>query len=115
MRIAKGPKMNVLIVHYVVGILVAASAALFSWWNPGRRAVLYLLTLQILLGAVAIATGLRAPAAHYGLALVAWAGYMAANGMARRPERRRAALAVAALSTLLVLIAFSFGYSAVHG
>ena len=102
--------MNVLVVHYVVGILVALVAALWVWQQLGRRVMLYLLTLQIALGIWVIFTGLKAPSVHYALALVAWIGYMAANGLFRKPERRRIAFGLTGFSTVLVLIAFYIGW-----
>jgi len=104
---------TVLIVHLVVGILVALVAALWVWQQLGRRVMLYLLTLQIAIGIYLIVVGLKAPSAHYTLALVAWIGYMAANGMFRKPERRQLALGITGLSTVLVLVAFYLGYRAV--
>ena len=107
---ANSPRMNyVLVVHLVVGILVAACAALLVWRRMGRRITLYVLTLQILLGIWLIVAGLRAPAEHYSLALVAWIGYMAANGIARRPGRERIVLAITVVSSICVLIAAYLG------
>jgi hypothetical protein len=102
----------VLVVHLVVGILVALCAALFVWRLSGRRITLYVLTLQILLGIGLVVSGLRAPSAHYGLAIVAWIGYMAANGIARRPGRERIVLAITVISSLLVFAAAYLGAKA---
>jgi hypothetical protein len=114
--IAANPsRMNsVLVVHLWVGILVAACAALLVWRQIGRRITLYVLTLQIVLGIVLIVEGLRAPTTHYALAVVAWIGYMAANGMARKPEGRRNALIVTIVSSVLVLVALYIGSKAGH-
>ena len=106
---------RVLIVHYGVGILVAALAALFVWRQMGRRIMIYALTLQILLGFYLIYAGLRAPSTHYALAIVAWIGYMVANGIARRAGREKMALGITVLSTLFVLVAFYLGQRAVQG
>jgi hypothetical protein len=102
----------VLVVHLVVGILVALCAALFVWRLSGRRITLYVLTLQILLGIGLIVSGLKAPSAHYGLAIVAWIGYMAANGIARRPGRERVVLGITIVSSICVLIAAYLGAKA---
>ena len=72
--------------------------------------MLYLLTLQIALGIWVIFTGLKAPSVHYALALVAWVGYMVANGLFRKPQRRQIALGITAFSTVLVLVAFYIGW-----
>ncbi len=104
---------TVLVVHFVIGILVALVAALWVWQQLGRRVMLYLLTLQIAIGVYLIYSGLKAPSAHYALAVIAWIGYMVANGMFRKPERRQLALGVTGVSTVLVFVAFYLGYRAV--
>ncbi len=104
--------MDILVVHLWVGILVAACAALLVWWKLGRRIVLYLLTLQIALGIVAIVQGHMAPAPHMALAVLAWIGYMAANGMGRRPDQGRNVMILTVLSSLMVLMAAYIGSKA---
>jgi hypothetical protein len=103
---------SVLVVHLVVGILVAASAALLVWWKLGRRIVLYLLTLQIALGIWLIVSGRQAPPPHYALAVLAWIGYMAANAMSRDPEQRRNVMILTVLSSAMVLVAAYIGSQA---
>ena len=100
---------SVLVVHFWLGILVAACAALFVWFTLGRRITLYLLTLQILLGIVLLATGHRAPPPHYALAVVGWAGYMGANFMARQPDSKTNVLVLTVLSSAMVLLAAYIG------
>ncbi len=100
---------SVLVVHFWLGILVAACAALFVWFRLGRRITLYLLTLQILLGIVLMAGGLRAPAPHYVLAVAGWAGYMGANYMSRQPDSRQNVLVLTVLSSAMVLLAAYIG------
>ena len=95
-----------------MGILVALVAALWVWQQLGRRVMLYLLTLQIALGVYLLVAGLKAPSVHYSLAVIAWIGYMAANGMFRKPERRTVALGITGLSTVFILVAFYLGYRA---
>jgi hypothetical protein len=102
----------VLVVHLAIGILVAACAALLVWRQMGRRITLYVLTLQILLGIWLIVSGLRVRPEHWGLAVVAWVGYMAANGIARRPGRGNIVLAITIFSTLCVLGALYLGAKA---
>ena len=104
---------SVLVVHLVVGILVAACAALFVWFKLGRRITLYLLTLQILLGIVLIVGGLRAPSPHYALAVVGWAGYMGANYMSRQPDSGKNVLVLTILSSAMILLAAYIGSRAV--
>ncbi|HYZ15117.1 MAG TPA: hypothetical protein VE591_01900 [Candidatus Acidoferrum sp.] len=98
--------------HLVVGFLVAALAILLVWQRPGRRITIYVVTLQIVIGVVLMVQGLRVPSIHPALAVLGWAGYMAANAIGRRPEKGRLALIVTAVSSLLILIAFGIGQQA---
>ncbi len=101
-----------LTVHYVVAFLVVALGVLFVWQQLGRRVMLYALTLQIALGVWLVVQGLRAPSAHYALAIVAWIGYMVANGLFKR-GKKPIALGVTIASSVLVLVAFGIGQYAV--
>jgi hypothetical protein len=103
-----------LTVHLWVGFAVAALAVLAVWQRTGRRVTLYAVTLQIVLGIVLVVQGVRGPWYHYALAVLGWAGYMAANALSRRPGGARTALIVAVASSLLVLIAFGVGQHAVR-
>lgn len=103
----------ILTAHLWLGVVVAALAVLFVWQLRGRRITLYVVTLQIVLGVVLMVQGLQVPWYHYGLALVAWGGYMAANAMARREGRARPALIVTIVASALLLIAFAIGQHAV--
>jgi hypothetical protein len=109
--IAANPaRMNdALLLHYSLAFLVAAAAVLLIWWPWGRRVMLYLLTVHILVGGWVLSTHLRAPTLHYVFALLGWFGYMAANGIGRRAGRENVALAIAIFSSVLVLIAFAIG------
>jgi hypothetical protein len=103
---------SVLVVHFWLGILVAACAALFVWFRLGRRITLYLLTLQILIGIVLLVSGHRAPAPHYALAIVGWAGYMGANYLSRQPDSRQNVLVLTILSSAMILLAAYIGAAA---
>jgi hypothetical protein len=103
---------SVLVVHLALGIVVALSAALFVWRKLGRRITLYLLTAQILLGIYLITQGLKAPSPHYALAVLAFVGYMLANGMGRKPGSERNVLVVTGISTVMVLAALALGLHA---
>ncbi len=107
--------MNILTVHLWVGFVVAALALLAVWQRIGRRITLYVVTLQIGLGIVLVVQGFRGPWYHYALAVLGWAGYMAANALSRRPGGARTAVIVTVISSLLVLIAFGIGQQAVRG
>lgn len=77
--------------------------------------MLYLLTLQIIVGAWVIFSGLKAPSLHYAFALIAWFGYMAAGAVGKRAGKENVALAITIASSVLILIAFSIGQWAVKG
>jgi hypothetical protein len=104
---------SILNLHLWVGYVVALLAILAVWQLPGRRIVLYAVTLQILIGVVLVVQGIKAPWYHYALAVLAWIGYMAANGMARRSATGRKVLVIAGVSTVLILTAFYVGMHAV--
>ncbi|MEA2784782.1 MAG: hypothetical protein QOF71_886 [Candidatus Eremiobacteraeota bacterium] len=107
--------MTTLTMHLWVGFAVVALALLAVWQRTGRRITLYVVTLQIVLGIVLVVQGLRGPWYHYGLAVLAWIGYMAANALGRRPGGARTALIATIVSSLLVLVAFGIGQQAVRG
>jgi hypothetical protein len=106
--------MSALTVHLFSAYLVAALAVAAIWWNLGRRILLYVLSLHILIGIWVVVSGNAAPVMHYIFAVLAWIGYMVANGVARR-GRERAALGIAVASSALVLVAFGIGQWAVKG
>ena len=104
-----------LTLHLWIGFAVVALAVLAVWQRTGRRVTLYAVTLQILIGIVLVVQGLRGPWYHYALAVLGWIGYMVANARSRRPGGARPALVIAAIASLLVLIAFGIGQQAVRG
>jgi hypothetical protein len=105
--------MQLLTVHLIVAFVVAALAVVGVWRVPERRITLYVVTLQILIGIVLVVQHLRAPTAHYALAVLGWAGYMVANALARRSARADVARVVAGVSSLLILGAYYIGMHAV--
>ena len=105
-----------LTIHLYVAFVVAALAVLAVWRPPERRITLYVVTLQVLLGVVLMVQGFRVPWYHPALAVVAWAGYMGANAVARRHPGSRLALGIAGAASVLILIAYYAGMAAVkHG
>jgi hypothetical protein len=102
-------------VHYAIAFLVAAGSVLLVWQQWGRRIMLYLLTVQILVGGWVIYSGLKVWPIHYTLALIAWFGYMAANAVGRRAGKENLALGITLASSVFVLIAFGIGMWAVKG
>jgi hypothetical protein len=95
--------------HLAVGILAIIAALTLVWRLPGRRIVLYVLTLQILLGLILLHGGYRAPPAHILSAFLAWALYMAANALTRRQADARLTLGFVVAATVLVVIAGALG------
>ncbi len=110
---SKRERVSILNLHLWAGYVVALLALLAVWQLRGRRIVLYAVTLQILIGIVVVVQGLRAPWYHYALAVLAWIGYMAANGIARRSGTARNVLLISGFSTLLILVAFYVGMHAI--
>lgn len=104
--------MNVLTFHLYVAFVVAALAVVAVWRRSERRITLYAVTLQILIGIVLVVQGLRVPWYHMVLALAGWAGYMAANAIARRDPASRNALVVSGVSSVLILVAYYVGMEA---
>ncbi len=106
--IARSPGgMAILNVHYAVGtILVLASlAALF--WAPARRLVLFVLVLQIVLGAAVWGiTKATPPALHWILAILNGGTYALATVFERRGQPRRTVLGVLAVG----FVVFAFVY-----
>jgi cytochrome bd-type quinol oxidase subunit 2 len=107
--------MLALTVHNGLAMLVAALAVVAIWWQLGRRILLYVLTLHILVGIWVIVAEhsatpqhFGAPPLHYAFALLGWAGYMVSNAVAKR-GREKAALGLAIASSVFVLVAFSIG------
>ncbi|MBV9438446.1 MAG: hypothetical protein JOZ24_00490 [Candidatus Eremiobacteraeota bacterium] len=105
--------MNTLTIHLYVAFVVAALAVLGVWRRPERRITLYVVTLQIALGIVLMVQGLRVPWYHPALAVLGWAGYMAANAIGRRESGARNALILSGAASLLILIAYYVGMEAV--
>jgi len=104
---------SVLVVHFWLGILVAACAALLVWFRLGRRITLYALTLQILLGLVLLVLGHRAPPPHYVLAIGVDRLY-GGNLMSRQPDSRQNVLVLTILSSAMVLLAAYIGAATMH-
>ena len=107
--------MNILTVHLYVAFLVVLLALAAVWRRPERRITIYVVTLQIALGVWLMVQGLRVPGLHPALAVLGWAGYMAANVVGRREGKARLGLIIAGASSLLILIAFGIGQMAVKG
>jgi hypothetical protein len=104
-----------LTVHNIFAMLVTAGAVCIVWWRWGRRAMIYILTVQILIGIWTVTSGLKASSLHYTFALLGWIGYMVANGIERRGGRENLALAVTVAGSACVLVGFAIGQWLVKG
>jgi hypothetical protein len=103
----------ILNLHLAAGTIVVIAAILLVWRRPQRRIVLYFVTVQIILGLIAMFSGYRPIAAHLALAILGWAGYMAANGLERDPAKLPIARIIAGASSLCLLFAFYLGRKAI--
>ena len=102
-------------IHNIFAMLVAAGAVGIVWWRWGRRAMIYILTVQILIGIWVLMSGIKASSLHYAFALLGWAGYMAANAIERRGGRENLALAITIAASGCVLVGFAIGQWLVKG
>ena len=100
---------SIITVHLWLGVLVVLLAILAVWRRPGRRVTLYVVSLQVLIGIAIALMGARISPLHMALAGLGWAGYMVANAVARRQPGRGTTVAIAAVSSLLILFAFYVG------
>jgi len=99
--------MQILTVHYAIGTLLVLLALAAIFWAPARRYVLYVLIVQIVLGAATWGmTKLAPPAAHWILAIVSGGAYAMASAFERR-ERSRS-LVLGALIVGLLILAFVY-------
>lgn len=92
-----------------MGIIVLLALLSLSWRRVGRRVTLYLFTLQILLGLLAIAQGWHPPLAHWLCAVLGWVLLMAANGIERRHPDSTLPVWLAVVAILLTGAAYGIG------
>ncbi|MFY9779103.1 MAG: hypothetical protein WAJ85_01160 [Candidatus Baltobacteraceae bacterium] len=102
-----------LTLHLTVGIVVLAAALVAIFNARARRVVVYLLVLQIVLGAVLWVTSKSPPPPlHWILALLSGGVYPAANALERRGRPKSTILALAIFGALLFSYIFSLGLQA---
>ncbi len=102
--------------HYALGFVVFLTALVAIFWGPARRYVLYLLVLQIVLGALTWWIGGAAPPAlHWILAILVGGIYAMASAFERRGRPRGVVMGVLALGALIVAYVFYLGMHAVKG
>lgn len=106
--------MDILSVHYAIGTLLVLLALAAIFWAPARRYVLYVLILQIVLGAAAWGTTrLAPPAAHWILAILSGGAYALATAFERRGRSRGVVLGALIVGLLILAFVYQLGQHAV--
>ena len=105
--------MAILNVHNVTGLLLILLSIVAIFWIPARRYVLYLLVLQIIIGAVVWASGLRVPPQHWILAILNGGVYAMATAFERRSRPQALVLGTLVVGTLIFAYVFYVGQHAV--
>jgi len=102
--------------HYALGFVVFLTALVAIFWAPARRYVLYMLVLQIVLGALTWWMGGTAPPAlHWILAILVGGIYAMASAFERRGRPRGLVMGVLILGALVIAYVFYLGMNAVVG
>ncbi len=105
--------MAILNVHYVLGTILVLASLAAIFWEPARRYILYVLVLQIVLGAAAWGiTNYRPPALHWILAILNGGTYAMASVFARRGRPRAMVLGVLGLGFVIFAYVFYIGMHA---
>jgi hypothetical protein len=108
--------MILLHIHYGIGFLLVALSLAAIFWLPARRFVLYVLVLQIVVGAAVWGvTKVAPPPAHWILAILNGGTYAMGTAFARRGRPRPLVLAVYVLGFVIFAIVFNLGMQAVRG
>ncbi len=99
--------------HYAFGLLVVIAAVAAIFWRPARRIVIYMLLVQIALGAAGLfVLNLKVPAAHWVLSLVVGGVYSAATIAEKRGKSPQLAVGLAAACALIIAFIFRLGQTA---
>ncbi len=102
--------------HYALGFVVFLASLVAIFYAPARRWVLYLLVLQIIVGAAVWGMlGVAPPLLHWILPLVVGGLYAAASAAQRRGGKASIVTGLCVLSALLVACVFYLGMHAVRG
>jgi len=101
--------------HYGLGFVVLATALAALFLAPARRYVLYVLILQVAVGAIVWwRLGTPPPALHWILALLSGGIYAMANAFERRGRPQGLVLGMLALGLVVFAYIFYLGMHAVH-
>jgi len=105
-----------IMVHWLMAlmVLVAAIAAIFL--RGARRAVQYIIGIQMLIGVVMwVGTKFVPSTAHMALAVAAAGGFGVAAAFERRGRPKNVVVALSAVSALLVALVIYLGMQAARG
>ncbi|MBD5656578.1 MAG: hypothetical protein IAI50_15560 [Candidatus Eremiobacteraeota bacterium] len=107
--------MAILNVHYVLGMLLFLTAIAAIFLAPARRYVVYVLALQIVVGAVTWSVTKGAPpAAHWILAILVGGVWPMANALERRGRPRAAVMGISAVAVIVLAYVIYLGMRAVQ-
>jgi hypothetical protein len=107
--------MLLLTAHYALGFVVILLSLAAIFWEPARRFVLYVLVLQIVVGAAVWgATKVAPPQLHWILAILNGGTYAMGTAFARRGRPRPLILAVYVVGFVVFAVVFNLGMTAVH-
>ncbi len=103
-------------VHYALGFVVFLSSLVAIFYAPARRWVLYLLILQIIVGAVTWwMLGVGPPLLHWVLPIIVGGVYAGASAADRRGRPATVGTGLSALAAVLLAFVFYLGMHAVKG
>ena len=106
--------MAILNIHNVTGALLVLLAVVAIFWTPARRYVLYLLVLQIIIGAIVWAsTKVAPPPAHWILAILGGGVYAMASAFERRGRPQGLVVGTLVLGALVFAYVYHLGQHAV--
>jgi hypothetical protein len=108
--------MAILNVHYAVGMLLFLTSIAAVFLAPVRRYVVYVLALQIVLGAVTWSlTKVAPPAPHWILAILVGGVWPMANVLERRGRPKAAVMGISAVAVVVLAYVIYLGMHALHG
>jgi peptidoglycan/LPS O-acetylase OafA/YrhL len=108
--------MIILNVHYAVGLILFVTALAGIFNATARRAVVYVLLLQLLLGAATWGiTKLMPPPQHWILAILAGGIWPLANAFEKRGRPKGVVMGVAAVGAIVVAYVIYVGMHALRG
>lgn len=108
--------MTLLTIHYAIGFIVVLASLAAIFWEPARRYVLYVLVLQIVVGAAVWGvTKVAPPPLHWILAVLNGGTYAMGSVFARKGRPRPLVIGAYVLGFVIFAIVFSLGMNAVRG